>query len=360
MLKLVAQYARQRRIPKPTTPDGWRQLFAQFNADVGKRAAQVLGAAGDAFYDSDPIARMTRPPILMRDSGGLVDVTEPETEDSDFTQFMRDRQNAMEEAGGDDLAANVLYRQAQTQAANANSPFVNQNPPAAATSMLGSAQQVSTALGANGVLPRGPQVMLANWQDDSAQTSPVVITFAPVKTISGVSALVDAARPIGIIGFGTAAFQAIIEVDIGAGCQVQVSGSSVTASVALEGGNSGGVTDGDQLTMTLCAMLSFRTIERTTPITKSVYFDPLSGIGSHLVAVPAFAKKVWLTRNNLATVSVDIFGQDSVGERRWQYSLATTANMTDPIILDGSITNIEVVKTAGADSSAQLIFELGV
>lgn len=302
------------------------------------------------------------PTYISAEGGGvwnnIADAGEPV---DDFEELAQNHSRFLEEAEGDDLARDILLRNHVTKQQAAQSPFVNQNPPSAASAMLGSTQHVSTGLGKGGVMPRGLPVTCAYWVDGDAHAQPVVVTFAPISQIGGIASQIDAARAIGIITFGTKATQQTIEVDIGQGCEVQVSGSSVTASVALEGGNSGGVPDGDQLTATLAAMISFRTIFRASaPITKSVYFDPLSGAGSHLVPVPAFAKKVWLTRNNLATVSVDLFGQDSVGERRWQFSLATTVSMTDPIILDGSITNIEVVKTAGADSSAQLVFELGV
>jgi hypothetical protein len=293
MMRLVAQWARAKGIKKPTTADGMRVLMAEFMSEFYARAEQVVGAAGDTTYNSDPISAMNRPLQIVRDSGGLIDVTEPETEDDEFTQLVRDRNRALDEAGGDDLAAEVIHRDGKHAALNAQAAFTRNNPPSALHGNLGSQATPQ---------PGKDPIEVARWTGNSdAETTPVTCTFGIVtKLLAGTpfGPAIQPIRPAGVVGFGTSAFLQTFEIDIGLGCQFTLSGSQVSLAVKLDSTPNPANTPPQT---TLAAMLSFQVVTRTPRLTRSVYIDNLAaGATSTRTLIPLFGKTLQVLRYDIS------------------------------------------------------------
>lgn len=349
-----ALWARNKGIRKPDTVDGMKALFGQFLQELHARQQAI--ATWNEVNDDEP--------ILVTD-GSTVDIADPlkPEDDDDFHELVSEREQTLHEMGGDDLARDVhLQDKARAQLGQV-APFTRIQPPSVLNGVLGGQVTAASAIAKGGVMPKGMPVQVANWQGtDDSETTPVTVTFIPVQQLGTSAGANVAPRPVGLVTFGTKGFASTLEVDIGTGCQFTVSGSSVTLSVFMDGfgvnGSGNPVADGSQVSMILAGMLSFHSVFRTTPIKRTVYFDLLAGIGDNIVAVPAFASRVWFVRNNTATVSANLFFKDAAGEIKYDFTLATGTQMNDPIALAGDITAIDVVKTAGASTFASLIFEL--
>lgn len=369
MMRLFAAWARSKGIAKPSTEEGMKVLMAQFLSEVQQRAEQVIGAAGDGTYNRDPISQMTTGPQIVRTDGGLIDVDNLEHDDgSDFTELIRSKQRALEEAGGDDLAAHVIHRDSVAQQLPASSPA----PPSATKGLLGSTAIVTATLSDSqpqvygGVSPMPTSastknvniVQVARWDaDNDFETRPVTISFQNlVNTIvnTNFGLTVNGLRPFGFVNFGTASASTPLYVDIGRGCQFTVGASSVQVSVGLD---PCAASQSAINTMQLSGMISFNPVVRTNPIYRTVYFDNLQ-TGAE-VTVPPFANRVWIWVKDL-TAAIRMTFLDSSSAAIYSFTLAAGAFMVTPVPLSSDAAFVEVDKTAGSDTQARLIFELGV
>lgn len=282
-------------------------------------------------------------------------------DDTDLAQQIKDAYPA-----ADDLVHKSMLRAKKHASINAAAPFTTTNPVSILTGTLGGQLQVFTGPVVGGVVTRGSPAQTANWIGEDAETHPLTVTLAPVQQVDTGIVLPFGTRPFGIIQFGTRGMMVKAEVDIGTGCQFTVSGSSITVQVCLDGG--GSAVPGEQASMILAGMVSaFYPIFRTTPITRTVYLDPLpSGSVTVNVSVPPFAKKVsiWRANPTLAPIGLTFF--DANFNIRYTYSLPIdsgngfTGYMFNSIPLDSSIVTIAVENSGAFDANASLIFELSL
>lgn len=280
--RLFVQWARNKGITAPpSTDESMDLLVSQFRSEIAVRAQQVaIGAAGDATYNSDPISKMTAPDHLVRTDGGMLDVGVVETGSDDFAELQRDRQRAMEQAGGDDLAMEQIYRAHNEAKLNQLAPFTRSNPSSMYKALLGNTRTVKV----------GDQaVQVAYWVADSdGDAQAMTVLFAPVRPI-GFDSSTAVFRPYGIIQFGNSAGLVTAEVDIGVGgAQFTVCASSITLQVAMEVLTGAG-------SVQLSGMLSAQPCVRTAPLTRTKYVD-VTLPGDNFVAVPAFAKGFYVQR----------------------------------------------------------------
>ncbi len=377
--RLFIQWAKAKKIRKPDSEIGLRLLQQEFMNELQARAAQVatvaaqaqevMGAAGDVTHSTDPVSRLDPHMHIMRDSGGLTEVMDVETEDSDFTELIRNKQRAHEEAGGDELAALIIHRDHVGKQLPPDSPA----PPSATKGLLGSSALVSNAQGSVG-LPQvfggvstnpavgsSNQVVLAEvarWNaDNDFETRPVTITFqnitaTPISSKAAITPL--GLRPFGLVQFGTSSASSPLYVDIGRGCQFTVGASAVSVAVGVDPVASTIINQ-----MQLAGMISFNPVVRTTPIYRTVYLDDLEG-ATVTVNVPPFANRVWFFRTAPASVAASLVFTDSTNNAVYEVDVAAGSNMTVPIPLTSEVAFIQVAKTAGASNYARLVFELGL
>lgn len=347
----MVRWANAKGIQIPKTPDGMRLLMMQFLNDGMRQWA--IGAAPP--MSGTPPTAAAPSQHLLRDSGGLIDIASVEHEDSDFGDVVRQRAAALEEAGGDDLAAAVIHRNQTQQILGNQAPFVRDTPASAAKSILG-----NTAVAISGQQP----IAVARWTADSdIETQPVTVTVVPVEqqfTPLG-SAVAGTAqyRPYSRITFGTAGYSTRAEVDVGLGRQFTISGSMVQVEVALEAQTN---TPPDAVQMQIAGWLSFKTIVRTAPLTRTKYLGSTVGIGTlksaTFVDIPACAQNVTLWRE-ASSVAVTLFFMDAAGQLAYSYALSASAFMTDAIPLSGDIVQIGL-SPSGTISSGRLIFGLSL
>ncbi len=386
---LLEQLARdlaggQRRAPRPEDPigdieivapsdkqthvidDGATQQIADFGAVSVSDMPEGIEETGNAGQPLDGGERRDTQDILGLAEGAHENIrgSTREVFRDDFTEHVRRLAVARIGPNGellDDFDQLSRVQALEYQDLRAAAPFIRSAPPTALDSILGNVGIVRAVV-IGGAVPRGQVVELARWAGNDAETQAITVTFGLAGSVPDTAG--SGARPVGLVQFGTRGALAQVEIDIGVGCQLVVTGSAVIVSAAMEGTawvlNGGAlIVDGTEFAKSILGMLSFRSTLRTTPVTRSLYMDPLSA-AAQTFAVPPFAKSVWFYRNNDASVSVTLEFLDAATNPRYIVTLGTAVNMTNPIPLDGSIINVRVTRTAGADSFASLIFELGL
>jgi hypothetical protein len=216
-------------------------------------------------------------------------------------------------------------------------PFARNNPPSVLKGTIGGQQVVRS--------DDGIALQVANWPGDDPETIPVSFTFAPVEQLSQNGfELATRAIPFGIIQFGTRGMMVKAEVDIGTGCQGTLTASAVTLQVALERfvpGNPALETAG---IMKLAGMLSFNTVVRTAPLTRTKYCeDFVVGFGA-VIPVPPFAKSVFFPGTGAAGLVLDFkdVNQSNI------YSFTIPAGgMIEPYQLSDDIVFVGINKVTG-------------
>lgn len=266
-------------------------------------------------------------------------------------------------SAGQNLDAKVTIRQAKWNDLVKYAPFARNNPPSVLHGTLGGQQTVYSQTDPDKV-PATLQV--ANWGGEDAETTPITVTFAPVQQAVAGNAATNYAgdppqiafgvRPFGIIQFGTRGFLPRAEVDIGLGTQFTVSGSSVTLQVGLDlTRDTFNVPIASN--MQLAGMLSFHPVIRTTPVTRTRYFDGLVSGAEAFTTVPPFAKQVTLWTTNQAAAPIAMAFYDSAGILRYNYFL-TPPYDNQVFDLAGDITSVGVAQTSGSNQNMRLIFRL--
>lgn len=353
-----AAWGRQKGIRPASTEAGLRVQLAQFIADTRARVDNI-GAAGDNVYAGDPLQVAEQKITMLRNSGGLVDITEPETEDSDFGDLIRQQHAAMEEAGGDDLAAGSILKGQNKAAATAAAPATTTNPLSALDSPLGN--QVTLAI--------GDLKEIARWTGQTIETRDVTIIAAP-KTLNialpGDVPFSGEFRPYVLASFGSQGYLTTVEVDLCSGAQFTVTGSMVVLQIGLVafGTNAAANT----ITLDVVGMLSFSTCMRTAPITRTLYFDNVvAAFGSTAQIIPAYARRFTVFRSDPANVLVISVG-GTLGITNATYIVPASSNTGGEVSpmntfnLPGNFSNIFIQRqSGGADGTqVQLVFELGI
>lgn len=311
----MARWARERNIPRPTTDEGMRVLRARFMADMKSRhaaAQQVVGAVAET---------QAAPSAYVEFNGAFSEIRDPLRvgENDDFHEMVQQRNEAMHEGKGDDLARDVILQEQSRAALGQSASFVRINPASSIKAVLGGIATLTTPA-TNAAL----QTLISNAQqvamwvaDDNSETVAITVTFGPIATIIQLVNQLNPSelRPFGVVQFGTRGALQTVEVDIGRGCQLTVSGTQVNVSVALDAPSLGNV----QNTTTLTGMISFYPIQKHVGLQRTRYVDALAaGVTTGKLVVPPFARDLTIynsgvTSNNPSVNSTAITFYNSAG-----------------------------------------------
>lgn len=345
-------WARSRGHTAPPTEEGLRVLVAQFLAEAmqrGQRAEEPPQLVG-----ADQAEHADHKINLLRDSGGMLDIADPETENSDFGEFIRQRAAAMDEADGDDLAAGIIHRGADTAKLQAQAPFQRTDAPPSA---------VEAVLGNVATLTWGESKQVAQWSGPDVDTRPLTVTIGVINldwaTPAGVS-FGGEFRPYATLLWGSGGFSYTVEVDLAKGAQWTVGASSAFLTITLPHSTD----EPAGLALKAAGSFSYQPCMRTAPITRTVYINspPLS---NNAAQVPAFAKKVTVWRSNAkAGIQIELFGQspgDSfIVERAAAASIPETT-VPDAILLQGNPATIGIANTSITETTrCMCVFELDI
>lgn len=328
LLGAVAQWARAKGIPRPTSKEGMQALFAEFLAEQ----PAWYEIAGD------------KPTQLLWNGVSTQIVDELHGEPDDFDLLVEKRQEMLARNDGDALRAEVGMMDHDRAKLVAAAESSGNTPSSAVGSVLGSQATVSSKADS--------LTTVAYWQGLDTETRPVTITAAPVLQAAG-TGNPNFFRPFAKISFGTRAFSSAVFVDICKGVQLTLTASAVTVDVGLEIN-----TAHPEAQMTLTAMLSFGPIAKgETPATRTLYKDS-TFLTSPTFVVPPYAKRVWFFRQDPAG-AVTLSFNDANATTQYTVAIAANANMTSAIPIADDINTIDVVFTAPG-SPGRMIFELSM
>lgn len=341
-------WARARGIAFPSSEAGMRVLVARFLAEAMRGAQpqepQLIGA--------DQAQHAEHKINLLRDSGGLVDIADPETEDSDFGEFVRQRASALEQAGGDDLVAAVIHREGDAAKLTAQAPFQRTDaPPSVVGAVLGNVANLTW----------GESKQLAQWSGPDADTRPLTVTIGLVELIWNTPAGVAFGgefRPYATLLWGSGGFSYTAEVDLGRGAQWTVGASSAFLTLTLPHSTD----EPAGVSIKVAGSFSYQPCVRTAPLTRTVYIDstPLSNL---VTEVPPFAKKVTVWRSNAkAAIEIELFGMspgDSFIVARAAAASIPETTVPDAILLQGNPKTIGIANLSVAETTrCMCVFEL--
>lgn len=296
--------------------------------------AHIIGAAQPR--------EMNDPPTYMASGEGNMPQIEGYGEPTDdFEEMAIAREQALVEAGGDDLAREVIYQKGIREKLQANN-LISGNPSSAAKAAMGSIATVkSGVLGSN-----APTV--AYWTADSdAETRCVGVTLGmvPVSPTFGNFSV----KPFGIVQWGTRGQLQSMEVDILTGCRFTVEGSQVILQVAQDVA----VAPAADSQLILSGMLSFGSVSRPSPMTRTV--DIVNA--NQAIPIKPFAKMFYIHRiptSDQITVQIQNSGLQLLGE----VPIAANAVFTDPIIIPNGATQINIIDVTGTFTRATVVFML--
>ncbi len=183
------------------------------------------------------------------------------------------------------------------------------------------------------------------------------MTVVPVSPLGSQS--IQVVSPFARVVWGTRGFLGTADVDIGTGCQFTVSASQIRVEVGLDNiGIAGG-------TMNLSGMLSFRSIMRTSPLTRTLVQAVTT---DDIYPIPPFSKRVWVYREGalpLVAVTINLLdsSQSPIATYVMQAMSATVpavgSFMFDPITLPNQAYFVELVYAVGP-SSLRCVFDLDI
>lgn len=299
--------------------------------------------------DDDLFTQRARAVSILEHDDNAFGALEHDTEGGVFTEDDLEQADWLSRKMGnaDSLTQKVALRNQRHADLSSVAPFARSNPPSVLAGTLGGQQSVMA----------GQQIQVANWGGDDAETTCVTVTLGPVQPINvQIPHAGQLFRPYGIVQFGTRGFMVKAEVDIGAGCQFTVTGSSVTVQVALPLDNT---TDpANVTTMKLTGMLSFQQIFRTTPITRTLYlFNDVSPTTNYII--PAFAKELTLWKQ-LQADDYSIVVRSANGSASQALQVGAGDVMTTPMLLAGEAYSVDVTANGGSNNRGSLIFGLSI
>ena len=356
ILKLFAAWARQKGIARPTTDEGMKALLAQFFNELRGRANQYVSFALHQFgEDPQQIARHDLPTHFTNTDGALGDIAEVETEDSDFTELVRERAAALADADGDDLAAGVLYRDRVEAQENEKAPIFADAPPSWKKSVFGQSLVVQPSQ-QDTTLP-GPMQQVANWPGDLRESRAVTVTFGPQlnqRTTSGrLSITADPTgvrRPLALIQWGTDNnfFQA--QVDAGTGMILTFSCCSLTVSMGLDGGSTA--------PMEVSGSFAFGTAPHPTPCTRTAYVDAQTNNAASVLHRPPFATTIVAVERSDFTAPITLTYKDLAGTTIGVRTILASASLDAPLWLPNDCVIIETSTSTAGPFALRVVFGL--
>jgi hypothetical protein len=343
--QMLAAWARSKGIKKPRTREGMQLLVAQFLQEA--LPPEPVHSAGIPTTSFDGA------------STEILDRRSPEPGEDDFAEMIDQRHAAMEEAGGDDLARDVILQGTQHAELNAQAPFTRINPPSVVNNPLGNQVQISGPDRSVGLPAYTDPILIARWDGNDAETTSVTAVFGPVGSFqTSLSNPINGTppkgiRPLGVVQFGTRGWLMTAEVDIMTGAQLSVCASTMLLFVRATG--TGGP-------FPCTAMISMGPCVRTGPLTRTVYWNALAGGNATTseIPIPPFAKNVWVTRDNgqpAFTINIDNGNQNTM----YSQSVAVSTLFGDPLPLTGDAEFFNIVNTsANTTANFWAIFQLGI
>jgi len=328
-------------------------------ADSAPLDADEMPDAYDAGAAEEPlrdVPQNERDEIIGSDKvrGGMVD--EGSFRD-DFVERLRLKARSLYGVRGeqlDDFDQKYMEQQGAHDSLVQQAPFVRSNPVSALQGTLG--VQVPIFVG------QQPQ-QTAYWQGEDAETTPVTVAFTSIVPIVNFGVTNALVRPYGIVQFGTRGFLASVEVDIINGAQLTIGASQVNLLVALEDTrniNSGAGLPTKFPPIQLAGMLSFNPCVRTQNLTRTKYIDNLVDPGSITIAIPPFARTLFVMKA-LDAYPYQLVIEDSNGQTIFARNYAGATDVqTVAIPLPGDAAEVTIATNGTTIAAMRLIFGLGI
>lgn len=354
-------WARQKKIKKPDTDEGLHALATQFRVELQQRASQLQYVLKQFGEDPPLIAANDRPVNLVRTDGDMIDIDEPEYSNDDFAQMVRGKQEAMDEAGGDDLAAGVIYRDnveiEQNREVKRNEALTvfAAAPPSAKGAVLG---QIFSIQPANQTTLPGATQQAVNWAGELRETRECTVTASPVMAVrfsdsrlTVVSASNGVSRPYVTVQWGTDQGLYKAQIDLGSGIKLTVACCSLLVSLHLDVGSAAA--------MEVEASMSFGAAPQPTPLTRTAYIDGLtSGNGPSVTFRPPFATHILAITRSDFTAAMTLTYKDLNGTVIGQRILAASTDLDAPLYLPNDCVSVEVTTGSAGAINARLVYGL--
>lgn len=352
-LGVFVKWARSKGLVRPKQPDALKLLMAQCAAEMQVRAEEHIEYVLKVFGEDPPIIAASDPQLnMLRTDGDMFDVVEHDTENSDFTDIIRQREEAMEEAQGDDLAREVIYRDNVEARNNDHAPIFSEAPPSWNKAVMGNIIVVQPPSSAG---QQGPIVQVVNWPGDDRECRPVTLDFGPVPAqVSAAGALrvpgTAVSRPFALVQWGTSQGLYSALVDCGSGMHLCISCSSVMVSIGLD--------DGSTASMEVYGSMSFGAAPHPTPATRTNYIDALTNGGTAIRHRPPFATTIVALDRSDFTIPVTLNYKDLAGNTIGQRIFAASTTLDAPIFLPNDAIEIDLVNGGGAPANFRITYGL--
>lgn len=277
--------------------------------------------------------------------------TEEEILGDELSARIRQREEAVEGSGGEELVMLQNADQAQKKALTSAAPYRNINPESAYNGLLGG----------RAVVPFGsPPIQVINWVGRDIEALPVTISIFPIG--DGI-ALVD---PAGIsyaqnqiayarITWGTRDGLQSVDVDVGTGVQLTVNASVVYVSV----GNSLSE-DGSPLTDTpasVAASIGFYTGSKDAPVIYTNYDLIGASPDTHVFKRPSYASHLYFERSDIRDAFTLTF-RYSAGANSYVRAIAANAYLENPVKLSNDVKEVLVANNGTHTNEVRVMWGL--
>lgn len=239
----------------------------------------------------------------------------------------------------DSLEAKALIMRHRDAAQDATAPRQNVNPPSAANAVIGN-QATPDA--------RFPPIEVARWSGEDSEATNFTITAGFTKPPGNNANNGNVTNnTFLVIQWGVRAYTFNMEVDIGTGVELTLTGSFCIVQVATDPGIA------ENVSLPLIAGIAFRQGNRTTSLTRTK--RNYAG-GAASVTIPPFAKKFFVVPTNSAnTVTISL--QEPDGTVVSGFTVPANALPSTAYIIPPGATILNFQPSAGF---ANIVFELNV
>jgi hypothetical protein len=368
VVRELALWAVANKRPRPTTEEGRQALIAEFVRAGGLdwRKRQAMSSLVDLVARQIPMSEQSivrnsdiAPDQAMLEYDGVsTEVVEPHPIpergqfQDDFEKLVQDREQAMVDAGGEDIDRDFLLREQENAEANVVAPHACANPASWNRGVIGGAVKVQPS-GDPAVAGQFTQV--AHWPGDDRETVPVAITVMPRIDPALVPLVATGVfRPIGRVRWGTRGAQFELVFDVGIGAQFSIAASSAYLDVGLDVGS--------DTAMLISGALSFWGVSSAgSQQTRTDYTGTIANGGNVTRTRPQFASTIVDVGRSVATVpfTIDILDANAtvIDER----TIAASTFVQSPIYLPNDCRGIKISNTdAGNPAVFRVIWGLDV